>query len=115
MNKVLIPLKVIFQSLLGVLQKLGGVLVDTFSNPKEAVIELWNVIKTNLVNRITAIGGIFKALGKIISSGFTDGFKDLANATIQAGTGVEDVIGKVGNAAKIYQNLPMRQSQTVKY
>ena len=99
-NKVLIPLRTIFQSLLGVLEKLGGVLVDTFSNPKQAVIELWNVIKTNLVNRITAIGGIFKALGKIISSGFKDGFKDLANATIQASTGVEDVIGKVGNAAK---------------
>ena len=35
-----------------------------------------------------------------ISSGFTDGYKDLANAGIQLTTGVEDAIGKVAKLSK---------------
>lgn len=93
-NKVLIPLKTIFQSLFGVLQQVGQAMSEAFENPQESIKALWESIKTNLVNRVTAIGGIFKALGKVISSGFTDGYEDLANSSLQAVTGVEDVIGK---------------------
>ncbi len=99
-SRVTMPLKVIFQKVLGVVQGLGETIAGAFSNPKKAVIGLWQTIKTNIVNRITAIGGIFKSLGKIISSGFTDGYKDLANATLQMTTGVEDVIGKTKKAGK---------------
>lgn len=98
-NKVLIPLKTIFQSLFGVLQEVGEKMSEAFTNPQEAIKSLWKSIKTNLINRVTAIGGIFKALGKIISSGFTDGYKDLANSSLQAVTGVEDVIGKTKDFA----------------
>lgn len=94
------PLKIVFQSLVGVVQDMGEKISNAFSNPKQAVINLWNAIKENLVNRVTAIGGIFKSLGKIISSGFTDGYEDFANATLQLTTGVEDVIGKVKDATK---------------
>ncbi|CAA0254554.1 hypothetical protein V2605_03500 [Tenacibaculum maritimum] len=93
-NKILIPLKTIFSSLIGLFQKVGEAMFNAFANPQESIKALWKSIKTNLINRVTAIGGIFKALGKIISSGFTDGYKDLANSSLQAVTGVEDVIGK---------------------
>ncbi len=98
-NKVLIPLKTILQSLLGVLQKVGEALFDTFSDPKQAVKDLWETIKTNLVNRVVGLGDMFKAVAKIISSGFTDGYKDFANATLKTTTGIEDVIGKTQNLA----------------
>jgi len=100
LTRVLTPLKIIFQSLLGVVQGMGEKMSNAFSNPKKAIIELWNSIKTNLVNRMSALGDIFKSLGKIISSGFTDGYTDFANATLQLTTGIEDVIGKVQNATK---------------
>ena len=99
-TKVTRPLQAVFQSLLGVIQKLSVSLFDAFSNPKEAVLGLWESIKTNIVNRVAGIGGIFKALGKIISSGFTSGYKDLADSTLQVTTGVEDLIQKTVDATK---------------
>ncbi len=99
-TRVLTPLKVVFQSLYGVLERLGAKMVDTFSNPKKAVSNLWESIKTNLVNRLDGLGEIFKSLGKIISSGFTDGYSDFANATLKVGTGVDDLIGKTKQATR---------------
>jgi hypothetical protein len=99
-TKVTRPLQAVFQSFLGVIQELGESLFDAFSNPKEAVLGLWESIKTNIVNRVAGIGGIFKALGKIISSGFTDGYKDLADSTLQVTTGVENLIDKTVDASK---------------
>ncbi|CAL2085100.1 hypothetical protein [Tenacibaculum sp. 190524A02b] len=111
-NSVLIPLKIILQSLFGVIQNMGEVLFNTFTSPKQAIKALWKEIKTNLINRITAIGGVFKALGKIISSGFTDGYKDLANSSIQAVTGIENVIektkGLAGEAKKFFSEAYKR-------
>ncbi len=97
---VLTPLKTIFDSVLGVVQSLGETMYNAFSNPKESIKKLWETIKTNLINRIKGIGKIFKALGKIISSGFTDGYKDLANSSLQVATGVENVIDKTKSMAK---------------
>lgn len=99
-RKVLIPLKTIFESLFGVLQNLGKRMVDTFSNPKQAVKDLWEAIKTNLVNRIEGLGLTFKAIGKIISSGFTEGYGELTDAVAQTGTGIEDFTAKVKKAAQ---------------
>ena len=97
-NKVLIPLKVLLESLLGVFQTLGEKIVAAFSSPEEAIKNLWESIKTNIVNRIEGVGEVFRALSDIITSGFTIGYKELANATLKVTTGVEDVIGKVKEA-----------------
>jgi len=99
-SSVLTPLKIVFESLLGVLQNVGKTMADAFTSPKKSIKALWQSIKTNLINRVTSIGGIFKALGKIISSGFKDGYKDLANSSLQAVTGIENVIDKTQAAAK---------------
>ena len=109
-NKVLIPLRTIMQSLLGVVEDVGERIFDAFSNPKQAVSDLWEAIKTNLVNRVTAVGGIFKALGKIISSGFTDGYRDLADASLQAVTGVEDVIDKTKQLLELLGSFSVRHN-----
>lgn len=104
-TKVTKPLSVIFQRLFGVLQKLGGALFDTFSNPKQAVTDLWNAIKTNIVNRFTGLLDTFKALGAVIKSAFTldlEGLKtaagDLTESIVQTTTGVDDLAGKFRDA-----------------
>ena len=77
---------------------LGELIVGAFSNPKEAVIGLWEAIKTNIVNRIDGIIMQFKALGTIIKSamsfdfdGVTEGAKEFGKATIQMATGMDEV------------------------
>lgn len=93
LNSVLIPLKTIFSAISGVVSELGGKLVDTFSNPKKALEDLGNFVKQNLINRFTAFG-------KILDGILTLDFKKVANGALQAGTGVENLTGKIANGAK---------------
>lgn len=74
----------------------GDALYDAFNNPKEAVKNLWNFIKSQFVNRIIGLGDVFKSLGKIISSGFTSGYDDLGKATAKVLSGTEDILGTLG-------------------
>lgn len=114
-RKVLIPLKTIAQSLFGVFQNIGKAMVDAFSNPKQTIKDLWETIKTNLINRVEGLGLAFKAIGKIISSGFTDGYGDLGEAIAQTTTGVEDLAGKVkkavGDAGQFFTEAAQRGAE----
>lgn len=95
------PVMAVFDALLGVIQELGGkafkVLSDAIDDPKQAIIDLGNLIKDNIINRFKAVLLIAPAIKKIFSGDFTEGVKDLGNAFIQAGTGIEDAIGKIQN------------------
>ena len=102
--KVTAVLGTVFDMLLGVAQKVGKVIVDAFSDPQQAVEDLWEIIKTNITNRITAVGDQFKFLGEIIAAVFTldsdrltEGVKGFGNATTQALTGIENLADKVTN------------------
>jgi hypothetical protein len=102
--KVTAVLGAVFDTLLGVAQKVGKVIVDAFSDPQQAVEDLWEIIKTNITNRITAVSDQFKFLGEIIAAVFTldsdrltEGVKGFGNATTQALTGIENLAGKVTN------------------
>jgi hypothetical protein len=82
---------------------LGKIIFEAFDDPQQAVKDLWEVIKTNLLNRIKGVGETFKALGRVISASLrldAEAAKqaglDLANAWLQTLTGVEDVVGKTG-------------------
>lgn len=95
-TKVTKPLKVIFGSILGVIQDLGERVFETgkkmlkaLSKPKVLLQDLMEFIKNNVINR-------FKALGVIVQGLMNFDFKQMANGFLQLGSGVEDVIGKVG-------------------
>lgn len=96
----------------------GKAIYDAFSNPKQAVQDLWNAIKTNIVNRVTAVGGIFRELGAIIKSTF-DGdfdavgthFRNLTDQALQAATGIENLTGKVGDYASAVHEAAMANSE----
>ena len=100
-NRVLVPMREIMNTLWGVAQDLSIAIVDAFTNPQEAVKGLWNVIKTQIMNRITAVIDGFGALGRAIKSvvtldmeGLKQAGKDFGEAYIQAITGVEDAVEK---------------------
>jgi hypothetical protein len=101
-NRALTPLRVVFQRIWGIVQELGTGMVDAFNDPKQAIINLWEALKTNIINRFTGIADQFGALGKIIKSAFNldwegikEGAAELGESTIQVLTGVDDLTGKV--------------------
>ena len=103
-SKVLRPLSVIFQRFLGFIQNTGLGIFDklkaAFENPLQAIKDLGNALKENITNRFKALGVLGKAISKIFSGEFTDGFKDLGNGVIQLSTGVEGAIDKIKGAAE---------------
>jgi len=87
------PLVAIFQSFIGVLQNAGKSLFDTFTNPKQALEDLTEFVKTNLINR-------FKAFAVILDGIVNLDFAKVGNGIAQATTGVENLGGKIAGAAK---------------
>lgn len=90
---VFTPLSTLFTSFLGVVQNLGKSLVDAFSNPRKSLNELYEFVKNNLINRFTAFGVILDGIINL-------DFKKITNGALQAATGVENITGKIANAAK---------------
>jgi len=103
--KVLSPFKILFGNLKDLFIGFGKSLYDAFSDPKQAVSDLWEAIKTNIVNRITGLINTFGFLGKAIKSALDLDFEGVEENTIKAGdaiiqivTGVEDAWGKASKA-----------------
>jgi len=76
----------------------GEAIFEAISNPKETVIELGNLIVTNLINRFKAFAVIGEAVVKIIEGDFAEGFKQLGNGAVQAATGIENISEVAQNA-----------------
>ena len=85
---------------------LGEKMVAVFSNPKQAIIDLKNLIVENITNRITSLIDTFGFLGSAIKkvfsgdfSGALDDAKAAGSSYVDSLTGVKDTINKVGEAA----------------
>jgi len=87
--------------------KLGETMVWAFENPKEAIAQLWEFIKQNLINRFQGmvefftsafqvLANGFKGLGKAIKGIFNDDAKKEAEAYFQA---MGEEMKNVGKAA----------------
>ena len=83
-------------------QKLGGYIVDAFTNPKEALMSFVNLLKENIINRFEGLLELVPKLGKAISLLFQGKFKEAgktaADAVGKVVLGVEDITDKVGGA-----------------
>jgi hypothetical protein len=103
-SRVLKPIQIVFQRFVGFLQgsafKIFDRLKKAFEDPKQAVIDLANAIKDNLINRFKALGVLGRAIAKIFSGDVVDGFKELADGVIQLGTGIENATDKIANFGK---------------
>lgn len=100
LTKVTKVLGSILDNILDVVDKLGKALFTAFTKPKEAIKALGDFIQTQISNRIEALKDIGAAVVKIFSKDWKQGFKELGESTVQLVTGVDDLIGKVGAAAK---------------
>jgi len=73
-------------------------LMDGFSNPKQAVIDLWTALKENIVNRIQGLIDSFGALGKVIKGVFKrdldlikEGATEAKDSFLTLATGMDEV------------------------
>jgi Mg2+ and Co2+ transporter CorA len=89
------------------LSTFGEVIVSAFENPQQAVKDLWEAIKTNIVNRVEGLFDVFGALGDTIKAAFNldwEGVKagaaDFTESMIQTATGVDDLTGKMAEGFK---------------
>jgi len=85
---------------------LGEKIISVFSDPKQAIIDLKNLIVENITNRITSLIDTFGFLGSAIKkvfsgdfSGALDDAKAAGSSYVDSLTGVKNTIDKVGEAA----------------
>ena len=88
LNKVLTPLKILFQTLLGVAQDLGFKIIDAFKNPQQAIKDLSQLVLDNIVNRFKALPLLFGSIGKAIEAAFKGNRAGIKEALIEAGQAV---------------------------
>jgi hypothetical protein len=107
----------VFDSVNRILVGFAETMIKAFTDPKQAIADLWEAIKTNFVNRITGVVDQVKAFGSILQGVFEldwekikQGGKDYADATIQILTGVENAIDKVSDG---FKNLADEQSKRI--
>ena len=89
------------------LSTFGEVIVSAFEDPQQAIADLWEAIKTNIVNRVEGLFDVFGALGDTIKAAFSldwEGVKagaaDFTESMIQTATGVDDLTGKMAKGFK---------------
>lgn len=88
LSRVLLPLKAIFSTLLSIAEDLGTKMVDAFKNPKQALADIGNLIKENLINRLLAFREVAEGIINL-------DFKQIGNGFLQGFTGIQDVSDKV--------------------
>ena len=88
----------VFNALINTAIELGQKMFKAFSDPQQAVRDLWIAIKTNIANRIEGLIDTFGALGKVIRSalsadlgGLKEGLADAKTGFVQLATGMDEV------------------------
>lgn len=105
LNRIMLIGSTIMEKFMDILEGVGEALFNAFSNPKQALLDLVDFIKNNLINRFTALSVIMEGIVNL-------DFKKVANGVIQLGTGIEngiDKIQKFGEAIIATANEAVRQ------
>jgi hypothetical protein len=82
-----------FRKVTDIAGKMGEWLVNAFENPKQALTDLADMVKNNLINRFTAFGVILDGILNL-------DFKEITDGTIQLTTGVKDATSKMAAFGK---------------
>ena len=98
-------------NLVDMLANLGENLISVFENPKQAIIDLKNLIVENITNRFEAlidtVGFLGSAFKKVFSgdfSGAMDDAKKAGSSYVDTLTGVKDTLSKVTEGVKEMSN-----------
>ena len=100
------------------LSDLGLKIISVFEDPKQAIIDLKDLIVENITNRITSLIDTFGFLGSAIKkvfqrdfSGAMEDAKKAGSAYIDTMTGVKDTINKVGESVSDLTNELIREGK----
>ncbi len=109
LNKLVQIGTAIFEQFMNVVEDIGEVIYDAFSNPKQAIIDFANLIKQNIINRfeglIELIPQLSKAIGLLFKGEFVEAGKVAADAVIKVGTGIENASAKIAGFIEETANL----------
>lgn len=109
LNRVLTPLKTTFSALVGVMQDLGKLLVNAFTNPLESAKALANFVKDQLITQFKSLGeillGIFTFDTELIKKGFNDLTENVKGHIDAVGDYFGKVGGRMGEAWKVGQQI----------
>lgn len=114
----------VFQKLIQAAIQVGNSLTSAFSDPKQAVVELWQSIKQNIVDRFEGLIDTFGALGKVIRGVFKrdldlikEGAGEAKTGLIQLATGMTEVeqAGFVENLKSTVEELKNTTKAAVDY
>lgn len=104
LNVIMTAMGAVIGKLTDVVIHLGEKIVSVFENPKKALEDFGNALKTNLTNRIKGLLEFIPSLGKAISLVLDGKFKEAGKVAVDAvgkvGLGVENVTGKIGAAGE---------------
>ena len=117
-NRVLTPLKVVFQTLWGVVQNVGKIMVEAFKAAWEPIKKVGEFIGTFIITPIKQVIGVVKGLGKVLTGDFEGAWEDvnkpaqdlvnkgkeMGKAAVEArakyaelGKEMKGVVGSIGN------------------
>ncbi|OJV23090.1 MAG: hypothetical protein BGO30_03875 [Bacteroidetes bacterium 41-46] len=95
LSRTLAPFKVLMDNLVDVFAAVGRAMVKAFQDPKQAIADLWDALKKNIINRFTGIVDAFQGLGKVLKAAFSfdwdgvkAGAKEVGTAMLQITTGL---------------------------
>jgi hypothetical protein len=86
LSKTMAGFKAIISVLTDRFSALGEIIFNAFKNPKQALSDLWEAIKTNIVNRFTGLIDLFQAVGNGLQSLWKRDMAGLKQAATEAGT-----------------------------
>ena len=108
----------VLNSVLDVADNVGEWLFKAFTKPKEALSDLVGFLKSQVINRLKAVGEIASGIWKMLNGDFSEGAKQISNGYLQGLTGVQDVTGKIGKfmdetnkKAKQRQQIAQKQNE----
>lgn len=120
-NKASKALGVVLGNLSDIVQKLGKFLFESFSNPKQALEDLWNFIKDRFITQFEGLTGLFEAIAefdfekarkslvKLVTS-FDE--EQLINGFNAVKNGVSDLIAETEREIEIQNRLSDLRAKT---
>ena len=111
-NRVLTPLKVAFQTLIGVVQNVGKVMVEAFQAAWQPIKKAGELIGTFLITPLKQVIGVVKGLSKVITGDFEGAWEevkkptqDLVNKAKDMGKAASDAKGKFSELGGEMKNI----------
>ena len=95
---------------------LGETLFETFSNPKQAVMDLWGAIQQNLLSRMKAVPTFFTAVGQVIKSSLSLEFDEAKKSAEDAGSAFLTITtgGMIEGVKQLGQGVKELASETIR-